>query len=111
MVSKLTQSALVFSLLLVTVLSKAQVKPTPGNERLKGLQQRKVLERNSVINHVKFRNIGPSIMSGRVDDIEANPADPTEFYVAYATGGLWHTTNNGLSFTPIFDSADVIGIG
>lgn len=37
--------------------------------------------------------------------------DPTEFYVAYATGGLWQTTNNGMSFTPIFDSEDIIGIG
>lgn len=111
MLSKLTQSSLALCLLFVTFLSKAQIKPTPSNERLKGLQQRKVLERNSVINHVKFRNIGPSVMSGRVDDIEANPEDPTEFYVAYATGGLWHTTNNGLSFTSIFDSADVIGIG
>jgi photosystem II stability/assembly factor-like uncharacterized protein len=36
---------------------------------------------------------------------------PTEFYVAYATGGLWYTTNNGQSFIPVFDSADVIGIG
>lgn len=30
-------------------------------------------------------------MSGRVVDIEANPEDPTEFYVAYASGGLWYT--------------------
>ncbi|MDB5190640.1 MAG: glycosyl hydrolase, partial [Segetibacter sp.] len=64
-----------------------------------------------MINNISFRNIGPSVMSGRVDDIEANPEDPTEFYVAYATGGLWHTTNNGHSFTSIFDSEDVIGIG
>jgi hypothetical protein len=40
-----------------------------------------------------------------------NPVDPTEFYIAYATGGLWHTTNNGQSFTPIFDSLDVLFIG
>jgi photosystem II stability/assembly factor-like uncharacterized protein len=46
-----------------------------------------------------------------VVDVDVNPKDPTEFYVAYATGGLWHTTNNGLSFTPIFDSVDVLFIG
>ena len=99
------------SLLLVTILSNAQVKPTSGTDRLKGLQQRQALEKKSMINNVKFRNIGPSVMSGRVDDIEGNPDDPTEFYVAYASGGLWHTTNNGQSFTPIFDSADAITIG
>ncbi|HZH99618.1 MAG TPA: hypothetical protein VEX63_00640, partial [Flavisolibacter sp.] len=111
MLSKLNQSFLTCCLLLVTVLSNAQTAPTPAAERLKRLQQRQVLERNSTINHVKFRSIGPSVMSGRVSDLEANPQDPTEFYVGYSTGGLWHTTNNGLSFTPIFDSADVIGIG
>ncbi len=58
-----------------------------------------------------FRNVGPAIMSGRVVDLAVNPADPTEFYVAYATGGLWHTTNNGQSFTPIFDTEMVIGLG
>ena len=97
--------------LLIGTSASAQVKPTLAADRMKGLQQRQVLEKRSTINTVKFRNIGPTVMSGRVDDIEANPEDPTEFYVAYASGGLWHTTNNGQSFTPIFDSADVIGIG
>jgi hypothetical protein len=50
-------------------------------------------------------------MSGRVDDIEANPDDPTEFYVAYASGGLWYTKNNGLSFKSVFDSEDILTIG
>ncbi|HZH02035.1 MAG TPA: hypothetical protein VEY32_13190, partial [Flavisolibacter sp.] len=97
MLSKLNQSFLTCCLLLVTVLSNAQTAPTPAAERLKRLQQRQVLERNSTINHVKFRSIGPSVMSGRVSDLEANPQDPTEFYVGYSTGGLWYTTNNGLS--------------
>ena len=37
-------------------------------------------------------------MSGRVTDIDANPENPTEFYVAYASGGLWYTNNNGTTF-------------
>lgn len=94
----------------VSFLSNAQTGPTPAATRLKSLEQRKALEKASSIT-TKFRNIGPTVMSGRVSDIEANPQDPTEFYVAYASGGLWHTTNNGLSFAPIFDSADVITIG
>lgn len=96
---------------LVSITSIAQVKPTPASERMRSVEKRRQLEQKSLVNNVSFRNIGPSVMSGRVDDIEANPDDPTEFYVAYATGGLWHTVNNGLSFKPIFDSADVIGIG
>ena len=89
----------------------AQVKPTPAGERMKSVEQRLALEKRSIVNDVKFRSIGPNIMSGRVVDVDVNPADPTEFYIAYATGGLWHTTNNGQSFTSIFDSLDVLFIG
>jgi hypothetical protein len=111
MSSKLKQFLPVIACLLLSLTIKAQVNPTSAEERLKNLQQRKVLEQRSQINDIQFHNIGPSIMSGRVVDLDVNPNDPTEFYVAYATGGLWYTTNNGQSFTPVFDSADVIGIG
>ena len=50
-------------------------------------------------------------MSGRVTDLAVNPKNPSHFYVAYATGGLWETTNNGNSFNPIFDNQIVITIG
>ena len=111
MLSKLTQALFFFILLLVTVFTNAQTTPMPAEARLKSMQQRQMLENKSVLNSIKFRNIGPSVMSGRVVDVDANPNDATEFYVAYATGGLWYTNNNGQSFTSIFDSADVITIG
>ena len=111
MIPKITHYLLSSALLSVTVFTNAQVRMTPAAERLKGIEKRKELEKKSVLNTIRFQNIGPSVMSGRVSDIDANPEDPTEFYVAYASGGLWYTNNNGLSFTPIFDSADVITIG
>ncbi|HEV8270573.1 MAG TPA: hypothetical protein VGQ04_04665, partial [Chitinophagaceae bacterium] len=104
---------LLFISLLVNfyTITIAQIAPTSPEERMKAVQQRKDLEKRSVLNDIGFRNIGPVSMSGRVCDIEANPDDPTEFYVAYASGGLWYTKNNGLSFKPIFDSTDIISIG
>ena len=60
---------------------------------------------------IQFESVGPSVMSGRVVDLEVNPEDPTEFYVAYASGGLWHTTDNGTSFAPIFDNAPTQNLG
>ena len=89
----------------------AQIKPTTAKERLTSLQKRKSDARNSLLKNITFRNIGPTQMNGRVVDIEVNPTDPTEFYVAYASGGLWHTTNNGLSFVPIFEKEDAFSIG
>ncbi|RWZ87011.1 MAG: glycosyl hydrolase [Hydrotalea sp. AMD] len=89
----------------------AQVPPTSADQRLKGLEKKSALIAQSVINQIPFRNVGPSIMSGRVVDLAVNPKNPTQFYVAYATGGLWYTQNNGQSFTPVFDSMQVITIG
>ena len=102
---------LTISALFCTLFVQAQIKATSAQERLKSIDQRKQLLSRSTLNETGFRNIGPSIMSGRVVDIEVNPQDPTEFYVAYASGGLWQTKNNGQSFTSIFDSVDVLTIG
>ena len=106
------KSLLIFSLSnLCVALTYAQVQPTPALERIESFNKRKALETNSMVNNVPFRNIGPTIMSGRAVDLDVNPADPTEFYVAYASGGLWYTKNNGQSFSPVFDHEDVITIG
>ena len=66
---------------------------------------------NSLVKNVPFTNIGPAIMSGRVVDIDVNPDQPTEFYVAYASGGLWYTNNNGTSFTSVADNAPTQNMG
>jgi photosystem II stability/assembly factor-like uncharacterized protein len=100
-----------FAGLIFTLYAKGQYQATAGADRVKDRQQRKEMEMRSLVKDIKFRNIGPTVMSGRVVDIDANPNDATEFYVGYASGGLWHTTNNGLSFTSIFDNNDHIFIG
>jgi len=66
---------------------------------------------NSIVEQLPFENIGPSIMSGRVVDLDVNPDQPSEFYVAYASGGLWYTNNNGTSFTPVMDNSPTLNIG
>lgn len=107
----LSKGILLLSFLSVSFSISAQIKPTTADERQKGMVVRKELEQKSLLKDAKFRNIGPTVMSGRVTDVEVNPQDPTEFYVAYASGGLWQTKNNGQSFTPIFDKEDVMTIG
>jgi photosystem II stability/assembly factor-like uncharacterized protein len=69
------------------------------------LFQFKSFSQHNIFSQTKFQNIGPTIMSGRVVDIAVNEANTQEFYVAYASGGLWYTNNNGNSFEPVMDSA------
>ncbi len=70
-----------------------------------------IFAQESLVKNVPFTNIGPSIMSGRIVDIDVNPNKSTEFYVGYASGGVWYTNNNGTSFTPIMDNAATINVG
>ncbi len=84
---------------------------TPATERWGGYQQRLKLEENSLVKNIPFRNVGPTVMSGRVVDLAVDPSDPSHFYVAYASGSLWETKNSGTSFEPIFDNQIVMTIG
>jgi len=68
-------------------------------------------QKESRFKNVPFEAIGPAIMSGRVVALAVNPNQPTEFYVAYASGGIWHTKDNGISFTPIMNNAPTQNIG
>jgi photosystem II stability/assembly factor-like uncharacterized protein len=53
---------------------------------------------------LRFRSVGPAFTSGRLADMAVDPKNPHIWYVAMAGGGLWKTTNGGLSFAPIFDN-------
>ena len=84
---------------------------TPATERMKNVEIKKALLEKSLVKNVPFKSIGPSIFSGRVSDVDVWEKDPTHFYVAYASGGLWKTENNGQSFTPLFDNEVVMTLG
>lgn len=88
-----------------------QTAPTPASARMEGFARRQDLEKKSLVQGVAFRSIGPSVMGGRIVDMDVNELDPTHFFVAYASGGLWKSTNNGQSFQPLFDKEMVMTIG
>jgi photosystem II stability/assembly factor-like uncharacterized protein len=90
---------------------QASITATSATDRLAGFDKRKALDAASLVNNVKFRSVGPTVMSGRVADIDVNNAKPSVFFVAYASGGLWKTENNGISFTPLFDNEAVMTLG
>ena len=60
---------------------------------------------------LEYRSIGPAIMGGRVADVEGVPGDPNVVYVASASGGLWKTTNGGVTWKPIFERQGTFSIG
>ena len=83
----LNQLILLVCALLQSVHVQAQAQAiypaTPAKERLEGIARRTRLTDESLFKNLPLRNIGPTIMSGRAVDLEVNPEDPNEFYVAY----------------------------
>lgn len=96
---------------LISFLSFSQQPATPATAVQTGLKQKNEFAQASPVKNLPFKSIGPTIMSGRVVDFAVNPNNPIEFYVAYASGGLWHTNNNGTSFTPVMDSSPTQNVG
>jgi photosystem II stability/assembly factor-like uncharacterized protein len=60
---------------------------------------------------LRFRALGPALTSGRVGDFAVNPGDPSEYYVAVCSGGVWKTTDGGVTYDPIFDDQASYSIG
>ncbi len=105
------KNTLFLSTTLFSLFCFSQQPSTNADVVEKALQQKNKLTQNSLVKNISFENIGPTVMSGRVTDVDVNPNDPTEFYVAYASGGVWHTTNNGSTFAPILDNANTQNVG
>ncbi|MFN8860488.1 MAG: WD40/YVTN/BNR-like repeat-containing protein, partial [Gemmatimonas sp.] len=74
---------------------------------------------SALVQPLAFRNIGPASMSGRIVDLAVAEAPRvvrggrlgTTMYVAVATGGIWKTTNAGLTWAPVSDAIGVGSIG
>jgi photosystem II stability/assembly factor-like uncharacterized protein len=51
-----------------------------------------------------WRQIGPASIGGRVSDIEAVAVDPRIIFVGAASGGVFRSLNNGVTWEPVFDA-------
>lgn len=61
--------------------------------------------------NIPLRNIGPAMISGRISDFAFKPGKKHEFYVATSSGNLWKTSNNTITWEPIFDGEGSYSIG
>lgn len=85
--------------------------PTESAQRKESWRLHRQLEATSLLRGLPWRCVGPTVQGGRVVDIENVPGRAYSFYVAYASGGLWRTDNNGVTFTPLFDAQPTMIMG
>ena len=79
--------------------------------RRQSAEKRAAMRLNSITSNMPVWNVGPTVFGGRVVDLAVNPENSNEFLAAFASGGLWYTRNNGLSFEALFEQEEVMTIG
>jgi photosystem II stability/assembly factor-like uncharacterized protein len=106
---------------LVAALASVFSVPASSQQRARGPAAGPVgpagLSDSALVATLKLRSIGPAVFSGRIEDIAVVPppvgggALGTVFYIGAASGGVWKTTNGGMSFTSLFDDVGPGSIG
>lgn len=106
---KLNLSVLLLVLVFSLVTLNTQAQKSKKNKKAE-TETQDALSKLS-LNTFKFRSIGPALTSGRIADLAVNPENSSEFYVAAAAGGVWKTTNAGITFNSVFDNEGSYSIG
>jgi photosystem II stability/assembly factor-like uncharacterized protein len=90
---------------------KPDVIGTDVQARLRSYEHRLQMERDSPFAGIKWRNVGPERQGGRVVEILSPQNKPGTFLVAYATGGLWRSEDEGYTWESLFDHEGAFSIG
>src|SRR5262245_60653304 len=94
------------SLLLAVCLFAQEPQPSPeGGERPQEPMS------PATFTSFRLRAIGPALMSGRVGSIAVHPEDGQTWYIGVASGGVWKTTNAGITWMPVFSNEGAYSIG
>ena len=94
---RITAAGAALAVLLLTHPAPAQPKPA---EPLR-----------PVLDGLRARCIGPANMGGRIVDLAVVESKPETFYVAAGGGGVWKTTDAGVTLNPVFDDQPTLSIG
>ncbi len=85
--------------------SQKVVQKTPATDRLNWFQQHQALKESSLFKNLNWQFVGPTNISGRMCDVEVVTPKGENYtiYVAGASGGIWKTENEGITWKPIFE--------
>jgi photosystem II stability/assembly factor-like uncharacterized protein len=109
--ARLALFAAIFVASICTVVAQElspSASPTPSPS---ATAQRPVTEEEKAFSRLEWRSIGPANMGGRIADVEGVPGNPNIVYVGTASGGIFKTTNAGVTWRPIFERESTISVG
>jgi len=91
--------------------TSGQSRYTSGEEILQSIRERENKRDNSIFKNYPVRNVGPVVQGGRISDIAVNSRNTRQYYIAFASGGVFKTGNNGITFRSVFDHQGALTIG
>ena len=97
----------IISLLLLSITTFAQQPASPLEASFETYRKMK----NETRYKVEWVSVGPTVNSARADVVQVDATHPGTMYVGFGSGGLWKTTNNGVTWNSIFEEQASIGIG
>lgn len=93
----------------------AQIKSPvlSGEEKLQMYRNHEEMRDNSGYGNLHWQFIGPTNISGRCTDVEAVGPKGQSYtiWVATASGGVWKSINEGVTFEPVFENQGTSTIG
>jgi photosystem II stability/assembly factor-like uncharacterized protein len=104
----------VISILFFAVYGQAQKKPViKGENRLEMFKKHQELKSDTAFTNLHWQYVGPTNISGRCTDVEGiSPrGDNYTIWVGSATGGVWKSVNEGVTFESVFDEMPTASIG
>lgn len=84
---------------------------TTAVDRAKAWADHQSLARNSWFASLAWRPVGPVKIGARIEAIALAPGNTGTIYAGVGSGNLWKTTNNGLTWRPIFEHESAFAIG
>lgn len=91
-------------------LPSAQEALQPRSPLISSFEKHQTLKNSSPF-RLEWIQLGPTLNGSRVEAVQAHPDRPGMIFVAFGSGGLWKSTNNGLSWKCIFENQPSLGIG
>jgi photosystem II stability/assembly factor-like uncharacterized protein len=96
-----------------SVSGQTAARQTPPEQRLEWFAQHKAALDRSIFRQPRWQFLGPTNISGRMTDVAVVEPKGRNYtiYVAGATGGVWRTANEGVTWEPIFDREITTSVG
>jgi photosystem II stability/assembly factor-like uncharacterized protein len=88
-----------------------KIENTDPVQRLKWFDQHRAMKEQTPFKDVKWRFIGPFDVGGRCTDIAVPKGSRNVIYIGAATGGVWKTTNTGVTWEPLFEDMPTQSVG